>query len=135
MIPQHLQNNEFSAVAAVYGYKQILAYLFGNYRAAIDYTAKAQPYLLGVAGMVTVPTFHLFASLAHLAESEIDLIQVASHQGTAAGMRDRLCRENTLNHHLIGTPIPESSVSDSRVSIKSAMLALVPIIKIGMSVP
>jgi predicted ATPase/signal transduction histidine kinase/ActR/RegA family two-component response regulator len=82
MIPQHLQNNEFSAVAAVYGYKQILAYLFGNYRAAIDYTTKAQPYLLGVAGMVTIPTFHLFAALAHLAGSETDLTQVASHQAT-----------------------------------------------------
>uniref|UniRef100_UPI00286E0BED ATP-binding protein n=1 Tax=Chamaesiphon sp. VAR_48_metabat_403 TaxID=2964700 RepID=UPI00286E0BED len=83
MIPQHLQNNEFSALAAVYGYKQILAYLFGNYRAAIDYTDLAQPYLLGAAGMVTIPTFHLFAALAHLAGSPVNLAtltQVENHQ-------------------------------------------------------
>jgi predicted ATPase/signal transduction histidine kinase/DNA-binding NarL/FixJ family response regulator len=88
MIPKHRQNSEFSTIAAVYGYKQILAYLFGNYQAAVDYTIQAQPYLLGVAGMVTIPTFHLFAALAYLAlydrstdEQAETLAQVETHQG------------------------------------------------------
>jgi predicted ATPase/signal transduction histidine kinase/ActR/RegA family two-component response regulator/tRNA A-37 threonylcarbamoyl transferase component Bud32 len=89
MIPKHRQNSEFSSIAAVYGYKQILAYLFGNYQAAVDYTIQAQPYLLGAAGMVTIPTFHLFAALAYLAlcdrsasEQAETLAQAETHQGT-----------------------------------------------------
>ncbi|WP_245894115.1 ATP-binding response regulator [Chamaesiphon polymorphus] len=90
MLSKHQRDNEFSALAAVYGYKQILAYLFGNYHAAMDYTNQGQQYLLGVAGMVTIPTFHLFAALTHLAlypeQSELEraetIAQVEIHQGT-----------------------------------------------------
>jgi signal transduction histidine kinase/CheY-like chemotaxis protein len=90
MLAKHHQDNEFSAIAALYGYKQILAYLFGNYQAAVDYTAQAQPYLLGAAGMVTIPTFHFFAALTHLAlfphQSALDrtetLAQANIHQAT-----------------------------------------------------
>ncbi len=101
-LSKHQQNNEFSAIAAVYGYKQILAYLFENYQAAVDYTAQAQPYLLGVAGMVTIPTFHFFAALAHLAlfeeqsgsEQAETLSQVDIHQATI----DKWAQDAPMNY-------------------------------------
>ncbi|MDF0556962.1 AAA family ATPase [Kamptonema sp. UHCC 0994] len=90
MIPKHHQNNDLTAIAAVYIYKLLLAYSFGNYTAALEHITQAKPYLMAVSGFVFVPIFHFYAALTNLAlfptESEIEqaeiLIQVETHQST-----------------------------------------------------
>jgi len=67
MIPKHHQNNDLTAIAAVYIYKLLLAYSFGNYKAALDHITQAKPYLMAVSGFVFVPIFHFYAALTHLA--------------------------------------------------------------------
>jgi predicted ATPase/class 3 adenylate cyclase/tRNA A-37 threonylcarbamoyl transferase component Bud32 len=67
MIPKHHQNNDLTALAALYIFKLLLAYLWGNYRSALDYIAQAKPYLMAVSGFVFVPIFHFYAALTHLA--------------------------------------------------------------------
>ncbi|MEG3897934.1 MULTISPECIES: AAA family ATPase [unclassified Microcoleus] len=90
MIPKHHQNNDLTAIAAVYIYKLLLAYWLGNYTAALDNIAQAKPYLMAVSGFVFVPIFHFYAALTHLAlfptQPEIEqaeiLTQVETHQTT-----------------------------------------------------
>jgi len=67
MIPKHHQNNDLTAIAAVYTYKLFLAYSFGNYTTALDNIAQCQQYLMAVSGLVFVPFFHFYAALTHLA--------------------------------------------------------------------
>ncbi|MCL1464628.1 trifunctional serine/threonine-protein kinase/ATP-binding protein/sensor histidine kinase [Argonema galeatum] len=90
MIPKHHQDNDLSAIAALYIYKLLLAYLWGNYTAALDHIAQAKPYLMAVSGFVFVPIFHFYAALTHLAlfptqpeteQAEI-LALVETHQTT-----------------------------------------------------
>ncbi len=90
MIPQHHQNSELSALAAVYIGKLMLAYFFGNYTHALDYIAQANLYLVTVAGATYTPVFHFYAGLTHLAlcsmQSETEqantLDRVKNHQTT-----------------------------------------------------
>jgi predicted ATPase/signal transduction histidine kinase/tRNA A-37 threonylcarbamoyl transferase component Bud32 len=90
MLSQHQQDNEFGAIAAVYIYKLMLGYFFGNYQAAIDDTVKVEQYLLAVSGMIFIPVFHFYAALTQLAlyadrsssEQAETLAQVETHQGT-----------------------------------------------------
>ncbi|MEG4249034.1 AAA family ATPase [Microcoleus sp. Pol10D4] len=67
MIPKYLQNNELSGLATAYICKLLLAYLFGNYTAALDYIAQAKEYLIGASGLLHLPIFHFYAALTHLA--------------------------------------------------------------------
>jgi predicted ATPase/signal transduction histidine kinase/ActR/RegA family two-component response regulator len=90
MIPKHLQDGDLTALAYVYIYKLMLAYLFGNYTAALEYDTQGKLYLQAVSGMIPVPVFHFYAALTHLAlftaqsasEQAETLAQVDSHQGT-----------------------------------------------------
>jgi predicted ATPase/signal transduction histidine kinase/ActR/RegA family two-component response regulator len=90
MIPKHHQDSEHIAITFVYIYKLMLAYLFGNYTAALENITQGQLYLQAVAGMIPVPVFHFYAALTHLAlcreQSELErsetLIQVQIHQET-----------------------------------------------------
>ncbi|MHC5935669.1 ATP-binding sensor histidine kinase [Nostoc sp.] len=89
MIPKHRQANELSVMAEIYIHKLLLAYSFGNYKAASDYIDQAQQYLIAVAGVIFAPIFHFYAALTHLAlfpKSEIELCvilaQVEIHQTT-----------------------------------------------------
>ncbi len=66
-IPQHHQEHDLSVIAVVYIQKLVLAYIFGNYKAAIDYIAQADRYVTAISGMVFVPVFHFYAALTHLA--------------------------------------------------------------------
>ncbi|MEG4911987.1 AAA family ATPase [Microcoleus sp. B7-D4] len=90
MISKHHQNNDLTAIAAVYIYKLLLAYCYGNYTAALNYIAQGQQYLMAVSGSVFVPAFHFYAALTHLAlfptqpgteQAEI-LTQAQAHQTT-----------------------------------------------------
>jgi len=67
MIPKHHQNNQLAGIATIYIYKLLLAYIFSNYTAALDYIAQAKPYLMAVSGGVHLPIFHFYAALTHLA--------------------------------------------------------------------
>jgi predicted ATPase/signal transduction histidine kinase len=67
MLPKHFQEQEFSAIAAVYIYKLLLAYLFGNYQNASEHARQAHQYLLAVSGFIIVPIFHFYAALTQLA--------------------------------------------------------------------
>ncbi len=90
MIPKHYHNREFSAIAFVYIYKLLLAYLWGNYPAALNHICQVKPYLMALSGMVHVPIFHFYAALTHLAlfptqpeteQAEI-ITQAEAHQTT-----------------------------------------------------
>ncbi|RCJ29135.1 serine/threonine protein kinase [Nostoc minutum NIES-26] len=90
MLPKHRQANEVTVMAEVYVYKLLLAYSFGDYKAAIDYIDQGKQYLLGVSGLIFIPIFHFYAALTHLAlfstHPEIEqveiLAQVQIHQTT-----------------------------------------------------
>ncbi len=88
MVPKHHQNNNLGSLAIVYIYKMLLAYVFGNYPAALDHTIKSKEYLIAVSGLVIFPIFHFYAALTQLAvfptESETKqaeiLLVVETHQ-------------------------------------------------------
>jgi predicted ATPase/signal transduction histidine kinase len=90
MISKHVQDGDLTALAYVYIYKLMLAYLFGNYTAALENIAQGDRYLQAVSGMIPIPVFHFYAALTHLAllagESEQEqaeaLAQVETHQAT-----------------------------------------------------
>jgi predicted ATPase/signal transduction histidine kinase len=90
MIPKHLEDGDLTALAYVYIYKLMLAYLFGNYPAAIENVTQGEKYLMAVSGMIPIPVFHFYAALTQLAlfpnQSEAEqvatLVQVDIHQGT-----------------------------------------------------
>ena len=90
MIPEHLQNNELTAIGYAYIYKLFLAYFFGNYTAALKYITQAKQYLMGVSGLIFISIFHYYAALTYLAifstvpeseQSEI-ITLVETHQST-----------------------------------------------------
>jgi predicted ATPase/signal transduction histidine kinase len=89
MIPKHLQGGDFTALAYVYIYKLMLAYLFSNYTAALANITQAEQYLMAVLGMMPIPVFHFYAALTHLAllpeqsasEQVETFAQVEIHQG------------------------------------------------------
>ena len=67
MIPKHLQDGDLTALAYAYIYKLMLAYLFGNYHAALENITHGEQYLQAVSGMIPLPVFHFYAALTHLA--------------------------------------------------------------------
>ncbi|MEH2289675.1 AAA family ATPase [Nostoc sp.] len=90
MIPKHRQANELTVMAELYIYKLLLAYSFGDYKAAIAYIDEGEKYLLAVSGLIFIPIYHFYAALTYLAlfstHSEIELsviiAQVEIHQTT-----------------------------------------------------
>ncbi|OYD89591.1 serine/threonine protein kinase [Nostoc sp. 'Peltigera membranacea cyanobiont' 213] len=67
MIPKHHQDKDLSAIALVYTYKLMLAYFSGNYTSALEYSTQAKPYLMALSGMISIPIFHFYTALTHLA--------------------------------------------------------------------
>ncbi|MEH2147235.1 AAA family ATPase [Nostoc sp.] len=103
MIAKHRQANELTVMAELYIYKLLLAYSFGDYKAAIAYINQCQQYLLAVSGLIFVPIFHFYAALTHLAlfstqpeiELSVILAQVEIHQTTL-----HRCAQNASTNHL-----------------------------------
>ncbi|MEG4319180.1 MULTISPECIES: AAA family ATPase [unclassified Microcoleus] len=90
MAPKHHQDNDVGSLALVYIYKMLLAYVFGNYPAALDHTIKSKEYLIALSGLVIFPIFYFYAALTQLAvfptesetkQAEIILV-VETHQIT-----------------------------------------------------
>ncbi|MEH2093557.1 trifunctional serine/threonine-protein kinase/ATP-binding protein/sensor histidine kinase [Nostoc sp.] len=67
MIPKHHQDKDLSAIALTYTYKLMLAYFSGNYTSALEYSTQAKPYLMALSGMISIPIFHFYTALTHLA--------------------------------------------------------------------
>ncbi len=61
------QSKDIFALGCLYVNKTILCYLFGEYSQAVENSTLAESYLEGVAGMLLVPIFHFYESLAQLA--------------------------------------------------------------------
>ncbi|MBN3893155.1 MAG: AAA family ATPase [Nostoc sp. JL31] len=103
MIPKHRQANELTVMAELYIYKLLLAYSFGDYKAAIAYIDEGEKYLLAVSGLIFIPIFHFYAALTYLArfstqpeiELSVILAQVEIHQTTLYR-----CAQNAPTNHL-----------------------------------
>ncbi|MHC5757177.1 AAA family ATPase [Nostoc sp.] len=103
MISKHRQANELTVMAELYIYKLLLAYSFGDYKAAIAYIEEGEKYLLAVSGLIFVQIFHFYAALTYLAqfstqpeiELSVILAQVEIHQTTL-----HRCAQNTSTNHL-----------------------------------
>jgi PAS domain S-box-containing protein len=66
-LPVHQQLGDREAIFLLYFNKLTLCYLFGEYSEAVKNAAEAETYIDGVAGMIVVPIFHFYDSLAQLA--------------------------------------------------------------------
>ncbi|WP_375491921.1 AAA family ATPase, partial [uncultured Nostoc sp.] len=88
MLPKHQQDNDFTAIAYAYTYKLMLAALWGNYHAALEYITGIKPYFMAAAGAVHIPVFHFYAALTYLAlfptepeaEQAQTLLEAQTHQ-------------------------------------------------------
>ncbi len=67
LLPRYLRDNDGTAVCIAYVNKLMLAYLFGQYRLAVESADAAARYLPGVAAQLLVPRYFFFDSLARLA--------------------------------------------------------------------
>ncbi|MEH2229267.1 MAG: AAA family ATPase [Nostoc sp.] len=103
MIAKHRQANELTVMAELYIYKLLLAYCFGDYKAAIAYIEEGEKYLLAVSGLIFIPISHFYAALTYLAlfstqpeiELSVILAQVEIHQTTL-----HRCAQNAPTNHL-----------------------------------
>ncbi|WP_310418526.1 AAA family ATPase [Chamaesiphon sp. OTE_8_metabat_110] len=78
MIPKHIQDSEFIAIAYVHIYKLMLAYLFGNHQAAVENISQGEQYLPAISGMISAAVFHFYAALTYLALASEQLEQYKS---------------------------------------------------------
>ncbi len=67
MLSRHVQANDRMGIFYVYLHKLVLAYLFGQYRQAVEASALVEHYLDGATGLPFVPIFYFFDALARLA--------------------------------------------------------------------
>lgn len=67
MLPLHLESNDQSGLHFFYTHKLILCYLFGEFAQAVANAESAARYLNAVTGLLYLPIFHFYDSLARLA--------------------------------------------------------------------
>lgn len=67
LLPLHLEVKDRNAINYVFLSKLILCYLFGDFPQAVENADRTEEYLDGVIGMIAVPLFHFYDSLARLA--------------------------------------------------------------------
>jgi len=85
-IPKHYHSQELVAIAQVYIYKLLLAYLFTDYQKAKKYLDCVKPYLTTVASIIFYPVYHFYGALTHLglwqeSENQRETLQeIESHQ-------------------------------------------------------
>ena len=88
LLPMMIAQGEVTLLHILFLNKVMLAYLFGDVLAAMDYSAQAENHLQGGTGMATIPLFHYYYGLAQLAsyptatpsQQEELLSQVVVHQ-------------------------------------------------------
>jgi PAS domain S-box-containing protein len=67
LLPHHLELNDRCGLSYLYIQKLILCYLFGYRFQALENAEQAEQYLDGLIGLLSVPTFYFYSSLARLA--------------------------------------------------------------------
>ncbi|MEG4218800.1 AAA family ATPase [Microcoleus sp. Pol14C6] len=95
MLPKHEQDKDFTAIAIAYIYKLLLAYFFGNYTAALNYSTQAQQYLMALSGMIFVPIFHFYSALTQLA------LCPTQPETERAEVLNRVETEQAILHHWV----------------------------------
>ncbi|MEH2198159.1 trifunctional serine/threonine-protein kinase/ATP-binding protein/sensor histidine kinase [Nostoc sp.] len=144
MLPKHQQDNDFTAIAYAYTYKLMLAALWGNYHAALDYITAIKPYFMAAAGAVHIPVFHFYAALTYLAlfPTQPEAEKEAREQGagsrgdskygdltptvapTSHRVREPLDRSGGIRHEFRSAPQQESEVISPRSLPPSPCLLL-----------
>ncbi|MEG4210801.1 AAA family ATPase [Microcoleus sp. S13_B4] len=91
MLPFHIQANDRNGLHYFYFHKMLVCYLFGETAQALENSRQAEQYLDAVTGMLNVPMFYFYDSLARLGvcreedsceEKQEHLEKVKSHQET-----------------------------------------------------
>ncbi|MDZ8035541.1 AAA family ATPase [Nostoc sp. DedSLP04] len=67
MLPTLIETNNINGICYVYLAKTLLAYLFGEYESAWEYSQKFEQYEQGAAGLLIVPLRNFYQSLSLLA--------------------------------------------------------------------
>ncbi|MDZ8093530.1 MAG: AAA family ATPase [Nostoc sp. DedQUE05] len=88
MLPTLIETNNINGICYVYLAKTLLAYLFGEYESAWEYSQKFEQYEQGAAGLLIVPLRNFYQSLSLLAlcsqvneaQQEVYLQKVAENQ-------------------------------------------------------
>ncbi|WP_413167608.1 AAA family ATPase [Capilliphycus salinus ALCB114379] len=65
-LPLLIESSERQGIFLHYLNTLVLCFLFEKYNEAAKNSTRAEPYLDGVSGMVAIPLFHFYDSLAHL---------------------------------------------------------------------
>jgi len=94
MLPTLIATNNINGICYVYLAKSLLAYLFGEYESAWEYSQKFEQYEQGAAGLLIVPLRNFYQSLSLLAlchqanevQQQIYLQKVTENQAKNAGM-------------------------------------------------
>jgi predicted ATPase/signal transduction histidine kinase len=66
MLPFHIQANDRNGLHYLYFHKLLVCYLFGETEQALENARQAEQYLDAVTGMLNVPMFYFYDSLARL---------------------------------------------------------------------
>ncbi len=66
-LPSFIKENNKFYIYFLYLHQAYLSYLFGNYQEAVKNVVEAEKCLDGVVGLMAVPLFYFYDSLAHLA--------------------------------------------------------------------
>ncbi|MEH1944224.1 MAG: ATP-binding protein, partial [Nostoc sp.] len=102
MIPKHHQDKDLSAIALAYTYKLMLAYFSGNYTSALEYSTQAKPYLMALSGMISIPIFHFYTALTHLAlfptQPEIEQAELLALAQTHQTTLQQWAQNAPMNH-------------------------------------
>ena len=88
MLPTLIETNNINGICYVYLAKTLLAYLFGEYESAWEYSQKFEQYEQGAAGLLIVPLRNFYQSLSLLtlcsqvneAQQQLYLQKVAENQ-------------------------------------------------------
>ncbi|MFN6485781.1 MULTISPECIES: AAA family ATPase [unclassified Nostoc] len=109
MLPVLIETNNINGICYVYLAKTLLAYLFGEYESAWEYSQKFEQYEQGAAGLLIVPLRNFYQSLSLLAlcsqvneaQQQLYLQKVAQNQAKMREWADHAPVNYQHKYHLI----------------------------------
>ena len=107
MLDKHQRELELTAIAQVYVYKILLAYLFADYNNAQKYINEVKPYLMTIAGTMFFAVYHFYGALTYLAlmpdaeNAQKILEEVESHQSILKRWADNAPMNYLSKWHLV----------------------------------
>jgi len=107
MLDKHKQELELTAIAQVYVYKLLLAYLFADYNSARKYINEVKPYLMTIAGIMFFGVYHFYGALTYLAlmadaENSQEILEEAEyHQSILKRWADNAPMNYLSKWHLV----------------------------------